>query len=232
MPTLTSLTVNIPSPSHARPFRSKALFCLLHLGDRFWQVDSDGREMRGSLDQITEDNTASALTLLMRILLGGKRIAALWGHCLPHGWIHGEKTRPPAKSSVSELNWWTQWSLQLTANVLIAGSGEALSWDLPTKMLPDSWHLDPRIIHAYCFKSLSLGVIGYAARDNEYNTFNFILIITLSLDLPHDLLCQVYFFPGCLHLSAATGLVILKTCSLEVVSCWLRLLVPRSLSLP
>ena len=76
-----------------------------------------------------------------------------------------------------------------------------------------------RIIHAYCFKSLSLGVIGYAARDNEYNTFNFILIITLSLDLPHDLLCQVYFFPGCLHLSAATGLVILKICSLEVVSC-------------
>ena len=74
MPTLTSLTVNIPAPSHARPFRSKALFCLLHLGDRFWQVDSDGREMRGSLDQITEDDTASALTLLMRILLGGKEL--------------------------------------------------------------------------------------------------------------------------------------------------------------
>lgn len=67
------------------------------------------------------------------------------------------------------------------------------------------------LTHGDCFKSVRLGVISDAATGNECNVFNCVLISTLSLDVPRDLLCRVnYFCPGSLHLSAATGLVILE----------------------
>lgn len=60
--------------------------------------------MHGSLDQIIEGDTASALTLLMRILLGGKELPLCEDTVCPMAGSMGRKPRPPAKSSMSESN--------------------------------------------------------------------------------------------------------------------------------